>query len=57
LSLVTNCIICHWAQTLDYYLYIIYGMSWVLGGASRSYIEYSMSPCDNRYVFCLQYRM
>jgi len=57
LSLVTRCIICHWAQTSDYYFYIIYCVSQVLGGASRSYIDYSLCPCDNRYVFCLQYRM
>jgi hypothetical protein len=34
--------------------YFMYRVCQVLGGASRLYIERSVSPGDDNYVFCLQ---
>jgi len=50
LFVVANCIINCYTQTLDYYFCIVYRVSRVRGGASRTYIEHSVSCCDDRYV-------
>jgi hypothetical protein len=50
LSAVTNCIISCFAQTSDFYFCIVYRVSRVRGGASRRYIDHSVSRCDDGFV-------
>jgi len=50
LFVVTNCIISCYTQIWVYYFCTVYRVSRVRDGASRTYIDHSVSCCDDRYV-------
>ena len=57
-SLVTNCYLPIYTDLLLLLLlYFMYRVYLVLRGASRSYIDRSVSPDDDGYVFCLQHSL
>ena len=46
----SNCIISCYSQTSDFYFYIVYRVSRIRSGASRTYINHSVLRCVDGFV-------